>query len=566
MGGTAKTTTEMKNVATFTNTSTSTGLTTAWDFVGNPNNDAANNNYWNINSTDNDGYPFLSWQTFIYTPSISVTSPIDLSIINSWNPSVDWSDANGCEYSWDNSSWSSANCASAGSDISAPTEGSSTLYIRANYTGETEYGVDNSSFTYDITTSAVNAGSNHNNNTSFVQTTATASDSGSGISSYAWSKQSGPGTVTLSDASSLTSTMSADQDGTYIMRLTVIDNAGNQSQDDFTFIWDTTDPTVSITDFPDLVSNDTSPSFTFSGNDALSTPVSFSCSIDLSSSQSCTSPYNLSALTEGSHTIDIIGTDTATNDSASQSYSWTVDTTIPVITLTGNVSETLMQGDVYMDAGATANDSLAGNLTSRIVTNNPVDVNNPGVYTITYNVEDDAGNQATAVTRTVKVLSNVDRNKDGTPDSQQVNVASYINPVSGDYSILEVPTNCSISSVSSQSEDGNTVKDPAYDYPAGLMNFTISCGTPGFSANIVQYHYGTTGDLVLRKYNPNTNAYFSITDATITNQTISGKQVIKTTYQVIDGSKRDIDGLQNGTIVDPAGLAIQTVGAPNTGL
>ena len=98
------------------------------------------------------------------------------------------------------------------------------------------------------------------------------------------------------------------------------------------------------------------------------------------------------------------------------------------------------------------------------------------------------------------------------------------------------------------------------------MNFAINCGTPGFVANIVQLHYGTGGTMVLRKYNPNTNAYFNIVDAAITNQTIGGKQVMVASYQVADGGILDLDNQADGTIVDPAGLALQAVGVPNTGL
>ncbi len=60
---TGKTTAEMKDVATFTETET-VGLTTAWDFETNPNDDDANENYWDIDGSDaiNSGYPFLSWQ------------------------------------------------------------------------------------------------------------------------------------------------------------------------------------------------------------------------------------------------------------------------------------------------------------------------------------------------------------------------------------------------------------------------------------------------------------------------------------------------------------------------
>jgi len=74
-GGTGKTTTEMKALATFTDENTS-GLTTAWDFETNPNDDDANNNYWDIDGSGsiNNGYPFLSWQN-----GGDVSLPVELS-------------------------------------------------------------------------------------------------------------------------------------------------------------------------------------------------------------------------------------------------------------------------------------------------------------------------------------------------------------------------------------------------------------------------------------------------------------------------------------------------------
>ncbi|MCF7833648.1 MAG: T9SS type A sorting domain-containing protein [Candidatus Marinimicrobia bacterium] len=60
---TAKTTTEMKAVATFTATATS-GLDSPWDFVSDPNDDVANNDYWDmdLSGTINNGYPYLNWE------------------------------------------------------------------------------------------------------------------------------------------------------------------------------------------------------------------------------------------------------------------------------------------------------------------------------------------------------------------------------------------------------------------------------------------------------------------------------------------------------------------------
>jgi hypothetical protein len=79
------------------------------------------------------------------------------------------------------------------------------------------------------------------------------------------------------------------------------------------------------------------------------------------------------------------------------------DVTPPVITLLGDASVTVTEGDTYTDAGATASDDVDGNITANIATVNPVDTNTPAVYTVTYNVSDSAGNAATEVTRTVTV-------------------------------------------------------------------------------------------------------------------------------------------------------------------
>jgi PGF-pre-PGF domain-containing protein len=57
--GEPKTTAEMKNVRTYTDNTWSVGLTTPWDFVGNPYEDENNENLWDIGSAVNNGYPYL---------------------------------------------------------------------------------------------------------------------------------------------------------------------------------------------------------------------------------------------------------------------------------------------------------------------------------------------------------------------------------------------------------------------------------------------------------------------------------------------------------------------------
>lgn len=81
-----------------------------------------------------------------------------------------------------------------------------------------------------------------------------------------------------------------------------------------------------------------------------------------------------------------------------------VDSTAPVITRLGISPVTVEGGSTYTDAGATATDNIDGNITASIVTVNPVNTAVVGTYTVTYNVSDAAGNNATQVTRTVNVV------------------------------------------------------------------------------------------------------------------------------------------------------------------
>ena len=79
------------------------------------------------------------------------------------------------------------------------------------------------------------------------------------------------------------------------------------------------------------------------------------------------------------------------------------DKTPPVITLIGSSQVYAEKGTSYSDAGATAFDETDGDITSKIVVYNPVDINTIGTYYVTYNVSDQAGNNAAEVKRKVEV-------------------------------------------------------------------------------------------------------------------------------------------------------------------
>jgi len=85
-GGTGKTIAEMKNVRTFTDVTWSVGLSSPWDFVNNPYDDIADVDYWDIDVSINDGYPYLNWPLVPDIPQNVIIS-ISLTEVNiNWDP------------------------------------------------------------------------------------------------------------------------------------------------------------------------------------------------------------------------------------------------------------------------------------------------------------------------------------------------------------------------------------------------------------------------------------------------------------------------------------------------
>jgi len=78
------------------------------------------------------------------------------------------------------------------------------------------------------------------------------------------------------------------------------------------------------------------------------------------------------------------------------------DSVSPEISLIGSAAISIRLGSLYTDAGASAIDNVDGDISDRIVVANPVNTDRAGTYTISYSVEDIAGNTA-VVTRTVTV-------------------------------------------------------------------------------------------------------------------------------------------------------------------
>ena len=87
---------------------------------------------------------------------------------------------------------------------------------------------------------------------------------------------------------------------------------------------------------------------------------------------------------------------------ADQSYTVTTPV-LPVITLVGSPTVYVMIGSAYADAGATCDDGNGNDISSRLVTTNPVNASVADTYTVTYECSSASGRSAVPATRTVTV-------------------------------------------------------------------------------------------------------------------------------------------------------------------
>lgn len=80
----------------------------------------------------------------------------------------------------------------------------------------------------------------------------------------------------------------------------------------------------------------------------------------------------------------------------------------PVISLNGEMEQTLALGTPYSEEGATAQDNKDGDISDDIIITGTVNHNLVGEYRIFYNVEDSEGNKAATATRFINVVNDAD--------------------------------------------------------------------------------------------------------------------------------------------------------------
>jgi large repetitive protein len=122
-------------------------------------------------------------------------------------------------------------------------------------------------------------------------------------------------------------------DGQHTFSVTAVDGVGNESGVS-SYVWtiDTKPPPApAITTSLPNVTASTSASFALSDSEAA---VAFLCRLDSDAFAPCPATVTYNSLAEGSHTFQAKVSDAAHNESAVSSFTWTIDLTNPVVTIT----------------------------------------------------------------------------------------------------------------------------------------------------------------------------------------------------------------------------------------
>lgn len=125
-------------------------------------------------------------------------------------------------------------------------------------------------------------------------------------------------------------------DGSHSFAVHAVDNAGNISKDAaYTWVIDTTAPSIEFTKTPPPISNSKNALFAFDGKDDMGVALTqFECRLNGAGFAACTSPDTLSGLTEGKNVFGVRGISAYGIKSGELTYTWTVDFTPPVIVIT----------------------------------------------------------------------------------------------------------------------------------------------------------------------------------------------------------------------------------------
>ncbi len=191
-----------------------------------------------------------------------------------------------------------------------------------------------------------------------------------------------------------------------------------------------------------------------------------------------------------------------------------------------------------------------------------LDTDNDGIPN--YLDTDDDGSNVDSVIEN-DAPNNGDANDDGTPDSEQNNVASFPHAeTSMGYVTMESQGDCADFVLQGTLVEGDVAtQDIYYDYPFGLIDYELTCGDLGEMSDVTLliHEISDPAGLVFRKYGPVTPGSTDIDwydyPATFGTTVIGGQTVVMVNFSLTDGIVGD-DSIEDGMILDPLGIGVET--------
>jgi predicted outer membrane repeat protein len=152
-----------------------------------------------------------------------------------------------------------------------------------------------------------------------------------------------------------------------------------------------------------------------------------------------------------------------------------------------------------------------------------------------------------------------DGNNDGTPDSQQANVASLPNAVDKAYVTIAAPEGTTLAGVTAHPVPADA--PPALDYPSGMFSYEVQGLTPGVASTVTLYIPGGQEINTFYKFGPTpkerTDHWYEFlfdgtTGAVISGSSMDGYTIV---LHFVDGQRGDGDLVANGEYSDPGAPA-----------
>ncbi|TSE07766.1 hypothetical protein FOF46_15160, partial [Aquimarina algiphila] len=162
-----------------------------------------------------------------------------------------------------------------------------------------------------------------------------------------------------------------------------------------------------------------------------------------------------------------------------------------------------------------------------------------------------------------------DGNGDGILDSLQGNVATLLIADGTGFVTVETTGDCiQITSIDAVLESELAANDTGYNYPFGLIDFTLTCVNANDDVTVTYYWHvaNSLSGYTYRKYGPASPG--GLTDifqnfATTYNTSVIGSNTVPTASYVLQDGQPGDDTVSDGQIIDPAGPAVLTINSDN---